>query len=221
MWSLLIYFNYSKFKDGGMKMNKEVDARGMNCPLPVIHTKKALESIDDGRITTIVDNEVAKENVAKLAKSMNLKVDIKQDLGNYYIDIFKDSGMEIIGIETLDIQKTSNNSNDLVVLISTDKFGEGSEELGKLLMKSYVYALTEVMPQPTALIFLNSGVKLTIKDSEVIDHIRTLESRGVEVLSCGTCLDYYKIKDQLAVGGISNMYTIVEKLNNAGNTIKL
>lgn len=204
-----------------MKMNKEVDARGMNCPLPVIHTKKALESIEDGRITTIVDNEVAKENVAKLAKSMNLKVDIKQDLGNYYIDIFKDSGMEIIGIETLDIQRTSNNSKDLVILISTDKFGEGSEELGKLLMKSYVYALTEVMPQPTALIFLNSGVKLTIEDSEVIDHIRTLESRGVEVLSCGTCLDYYKIKDRLAVGGISNMYTIVEKLNNAGNTIKL
>lgn len=202
-------------------MNKEVDARGMNCPLPVIHTKKALESIEDGRITTIVDNEVAKENVAKLAKSMNLKVDIKQDLGNYYIDIFKDGGMEIIGIETLDIQRTSNNSKDLVILISTDKFGEGSEELGKMLMKSYVYALTEVMPQPTALIFLNSGVKLTIEDSEVIDHIRTLECRGVEVLSCGTCLDYYKIKDRLAVGGISNMYTIVEKLNNAGNTIKL
>lgn len=202
-------------------MNKEIDARGMGCPLPVIHTKKALESIKDGTITTIVDNEVAKENVSKLAKSMNLKVDIKQNQGNYYIDIFKDQGTSGVSIEGLDMPYVVNNTKDLVILISKDRLGEGSEELGKLLMKSYLYALTEVTPYPKSIIFLNGGVKLAIEDSEVIEHIRTLESGGVEVLSCGACLDYFKIKDKLAVGGISNMYTIVEKLNNAENTINL
>lgn len=202
-------------------MNKEVDTRGMNCPLPVIHTKKALEGIESGKITTIVDNDVAKENVLKLAKSMDLKVDIKESQGNYYIDIFKNQIVGIVDLEALDIQCSPSNKKDLVILISKDRLGEGSEELGKLLMKSYLYALTEVKPYPKSIIFLNSGVKLATEDSEALEHIRTLESNGVEVLSCGTCLDYFKIKDKLAVGGISNMYTIVEKLNNASNTIKM
>lgn len=202
-------------------MNKEIDARGMNCPLPVIHTKKALEAIDSGMVTTIVDNEVAKENVSKLAKSMDFKVDIKQNQGNYYIDIFKDHSAPKVDIEALDIQCNINDKKDLVILITKDTLGEGSDELGRLLMKSYLYALTEATPYPKSLIFLNGGVKLTIEGSEVLEHIRTLESSGVEVLSCGTCLDYFKIKDKLAVGGISNMYTIVERLNNASNTIKL
>lgn len=202
-------------------MNKEVDTRGMNCPLPVIHTKKALEAIETGKITTIVDNDVAKENVLKLAKSMDLKVDIKEAQGNYYIDIFKNQVTDLVGLESLDIQCNINNKKDLVILISTDILGEGSEELGRLLMKSYLYALTEVKPYPKSVIFLNAGVKLAIEGSEAVEHIRTLESYGVEILSCGTCLDYFKIKDKLTVGGISNMYTIVEKLNNASNTIKM
>lgn len=202
-------------------MNKEVDTRGMNCPLPVIHTKKALEAIETGKITTIVDNDVAKENVLKLAKSMDLKVDIKEAQGNYYIDIFKNQVTDLVGLESLDIQCNINNKKDLVILISTDTLGEGSEELGRLLMKSYLYALTEVKPYPKSVIFLNAGVKLAIEGSEAVEHIRTLESYGVEILSCGTCLDYFKIKDKLTVGGISNMYTIVEKLNNASNTIKM
>jgi len=202
-------------------MYKEVDTRGMNCPLPVIHTKKALEAIESGKITTIVDNDVAKENVMKLAKSMDLKVDIKQNQGNYYIDIFKDEMTGIVGLEVLDINCSTNNKKDLVILISKEELGEGSDELGRLLMKSYLYALTEVKPYPKGIICLNGGVKLATEDSEVVGHIRILEANGVEVLSCGTCLDYFKIKDKLAVGGVSNMYTIVEKLNNASNTIKL
>lgn len=202
-------------------MNKEVDARGMNCPMPVIHTKKALESIGSGKVTTIVDNEVAKENVSKLAKSMDLKIDIKQNQGNYYIDIFKNQQTGVVGVEALDIKYGTNNKKDLVILISKNSLGEGSEELGILLMKSYLYALTESTPYPKSILLLNGGVKLAIEDSEVVEHLRSLESNGVEVLSCGTCLDYFKIKDKLAVGGISNMYTIVERLNNASNTIKL
>lgn len=200
-------------------MDRQVDARGMNCPLPVIHTKKALEAIDKGIVTTIVDNEVAKENVSKLAKSLDLKVNIQENQGNYYISIVKDHN--IAEMEVANIQCDASPKKDLVILISKDRLGEGSEELGKVLMKGYIYTLTEVTPYPKAILFLNSGVNLVIEGSEVIQHLRTLESNGVEILSCGTCLDYFKVKDKLMVGGIGNMYTIVEKLNNAKNTIKL
>ena len=202
-------------------MNKEVDARGMNCPLPVIQTKKALESIENGKIVTIVDNEVAKENVSKLAKSMDLSAHIKENRGNFYIEIFKEQPIGTTSLQSLDIQCGINSTKDLVILISQDKLGEGSEELGTLLMKSYLYALTEVKPYPKSILLLNGGVKLAIEDSETLDHLRELESNGVEVLSCGMCLDYFKIKNKLAVGGVTNMYAIVEKLNSAGNTIKL
>lgn len=202
-----------------MKMFKEVDARGLNCPLPVIQTKKALEAIDTGKVTTIVDNEVAKENISKLAKSLDFKVDIQENQGNYYIDIFKDHGVN--EMPAIDIQCDDIPKKDLVILISKDRLGEGSEELGKVLMKGYIYTLTEVKPFPKAILFLNSGVNLVVEGSEVIDHLRTLEANGVEILSCGTCLDYFKVKNKLMVGGVGNMYTIVEKLNNAKNTIKL
>ncbi len=202
-------------------MNKEIDARGMDCPLPVIHTKKALESMHNGKIITIVDNEVAKENVSKLAKSMELNTEIKENQGNFYIEIFKEEPVGTTSLESLDIECGINPTKDLVILISQDKFGEGSEELGTLLMKSYLYALTEVNPYPKSILLLNGGVKLAIEDSETLEHLRELESNGVEVLSCGLCLDYFKIKDKLAVGGITNMYAIVEKMNNASNTIKL
>ncbi len=202
-------------------MNKQVDARGMNCPLPVIHTKKALEEIEKGTITTIVDNEVAKENVLKLAKSMDLKVDIKQSQGNYYIDIFKENQIGTIGLESLNSQHGTEEKEDSVILITKDKLGEGSDELGSLLMGSYLYTLTETLPYPTSIIFLNGGVKLTVEGSEVLEHIRTLELSGVEILSCGTCLDYFKLNDKLAVGSVSNMYTIVEKLNKISNIITL
>ncbi|MBM7614684.1 sulfurtransferase-like selenium metabolism protein YedF [Alkaliphilus hydrothermalis] len=200
-------------------MNKQVDARGMNCPLPVIHTKKALESIDGGVVTTIVDNEVARENVSKLANSLSLKTEVKEGRGEYHINIYKDHSID--AVEMIDLQCDDGKKQDLVIVITSDVFGEGERELGKVLMKGYIYALTEVQPYPKALIFINSGVNLPVDGSDVIDHLRTLEANGVEVLSCGACLDYYKLKEKLVVGGVSNMYTIVEKMNNAQNTIKL
>ena len=99
--------------------------------------------------------------------------------------------------------------------------GKGSEELGKILMKSFVYTLTEATPYPSTLVFFNSGVYLTCEGSEVLEDLRKLEAEGVEIISCGTCLDYYEIKDKLKVGEISNMYTIYEKLKNPTNTITI
>ncbi len=197
-------------------MKVEVDARGLECPKPVIQTKKALENLKEGSILTVVDNAIAKENVSKLAKSMNLHYNVSEKNGNFYIDIFKgeEMGPELLGDEKPVL-------NDLVIVVGKDTLGEGSDELGEVLIRGYFYTLTEIEPYPKSIIFLNSGVNLTIEDSPVLDHLRTLESKGVEILSCGTCLDYFNVKDKLSVGGVSNMYVIVEAMNKAKNTIKL
>ncbi len=196
-------------------MRLEVDARGMQCPKPVIETKKAIEKVNKGTITTIVDNDIAKENVSKLARSLSCDVDIREVDGDYHINIYK----EILQKDF--IPKNISSTKDMVIVIGKDCMGQGSEQLGQVLIKGYFYTLTETKPYPKAILFLNSGVKLTTEGSEVIDHIRKLESEGVEVLSCGTCLDYFKLKDKLIVGGVTNMYTIVEKMNDAKNTISI
>ena len=200
-------------------MNKEVDARGMNCPMPLIKTKKALESLTEGSVRTIVDNETAKENISKFANSMAYRFTVSESKGDFYIDIFKE--LKYREIKMMDLEMDPLPKADLVVMISKDYMGEGSEELGRILMKGYLYTLTEVVPLPKALIFVNSGVKLTCAGSESLTNLRKLEENGVEILSCGTCLDYFKLKSMLMVGGVSNMYTIVEHLNKARNTIQI
>lgn len=199
-------------------MGKEVDCRGLNCPQPVINTKKALEGIGEGTIVTIVDNEVAKENVRKLAQKMNAEVEIENKEGEFYITITKGSHDQ-----QAEVPKPQEQVSDgeFVILISNDKMGTGANKLGEILMKSYLYTLTEVEPRPKKLIFVNNGVKLNCEGSDSIENIQTLEKLGVEILSCGTCLDYYGLKDKLQVGSITNMYTIVESLHEASKTITL
>lgn len=193
-----------------MKVNT-IDCRGLACPKPVIMAKKEIESLDSGEITVIVDNEAAKENLQKLAESMGLTFKVENREGHYYITITKTGYCQVMDFY----------EKNLFILISSDKLGSGDDKLGTVLMKSYMFALSESDVIPKTLVFLNSGVKLTSHGSEVIESIQKLEDKGVEILSCGTCLDFYNLKDKLLIGTISNMYTIVEKMNNAANTIKL
>ncbi|QXM06995.1 sulfurtransferase-like selenium metabolism protein YedF [Crassaminicella indica] len=195
-------------------MNNQVDARGLSCPKPVIETKKVLDGLKEGSVTTIVDNEVAMQNVSKLAKSLNYNVDVKKVDKDYYVHIYKGEGNEEIDCQC-------EEERDLVILFKSDTLGEGSDELGKILMKGYVYTLTEYTPYPKALLFMNSGVKLTVEGSEVLDYLKQLEREGVELLSCGTCLDYFHLKEKLAVGSVSNMYSIVDALHSAKNRLEL
>lgn len=198
-------------------MRKEVDARGEACPKPVIMTKKELDNIAKGIVTTIVDNEVAKDNVSKLANSLGYAYDVdKVSDKEYHIHItkgeVKDEESNVCIPDTF---------KDLTIAFASNTMGSGSEELGKILMKSFVYTLTEATPFPSTLVFYNSGVYLTCEGSEVLEDLKTLEGEGVEIISCGTCLDYYNIKDKLQVGEISNMYTIYEKLKNPMNTVTI
>lgn len=195
-------------------MSNQVDARGLSCPKPVIATKKILDQLRHGSVTTIVDNEIALENVTKLAQNMAFNVDVEEIEGNYYINIHK-------GMEINEVRLENKLKKNMVIMIASETMGEGSKELGQVLMKGFLYTLTETRPFPNALLFVNSGVKLTAEGSEVVEYIRSLESEGVEVLSCGTCLDYFNLKNKLMVGGVSNMYTFVEKMSNAKNSIRI
>lgn len=198
-------------------MKREIDARGEACPKPVIMTKKELDNMVEGVITTIVDNEVAKENVSKLANSLGYAYNVdKVNDEEYYIHITKgqveDTGVNMCIPDTL---------KDLTIAFSSNTMGGGSKELGKILMKSFIYTMTEVPPFPSTLLFYNSGVYLTCEGSEVLEDLKLLKEEGVEIISCGTCLDYFEIQDKIKVGEISNMYTIYEKLRNATNTITI
>ncbi|WP_129599838.1 sulfurtransferase-like selenium metabolism protein YedF [Anaerophilus nitritogenes] len=195
-------------------MNHKVDARGLSCPKPVIETKKVLDSLNEGSILTIVDNEVAMHNVSKLVQSLNCQVEVKKEKEDFYIYITKGDKIE-------DIECEIEDEKNLVILFGKDILGDGSEELGKILMKGYIYTLTEYSSYPKTLLFLNSGVKLTTEGSEVLDYLKLLEQEGVEILSCGTCLDYFHLKDKLKVGSVTNMYTILDTLHSAKNRITL
>lgn len=192
-------------------MKKTIDCRGLACPKPVILTKKELELIEIEETLSIVDNDVARQNLQKLADSMGFKSEIEEKDGLTYVKILKENAH----ILSDDIEK------DQVILIGSNMMGEGDEKLGTALMKSYFYALSELSAVPKTLLFLNSGVFLTTEGSDILDSLHVLEQKGAEIMSCGTCLDFYNLKDKLQIGTITNMYTIVERLNKASNSIKL
>jgi selenium metabolism protein YedF len=193
----------------------ELDARGLACPKPVINTKKELENIEQGVVVVTVDNEIAKENVLKLAKSMKHETNIlKSEKDLISIEIIK--GENVI-IE----EKSQESLSDTCIFISSDKMGNGNDELGHVLMKGYIYALTESKPYPKSIMFVNSAIKLTTENEATIENLKVLESAGVEILSCGTCLDYYGLKEALKVGTVTNMYTIVENMNSSSKTISI
>ena len=199
-------------------MRIEVDARGQVCPKPVIMTKKELDNLSSGIVTTIVDNEVAKDNVSKLAASYGYSFIIDKGKENeYYIHITKGG----IGEEPNSNVCIPDTFKDLTIAIGSDKMGVGGEELGKILMKSFIYTVKETTPWPATIVFFNAGVYLTCEGSEVLEDLKVLANEGVEIISCGTCLDYYNIKDKLQVGEIGNMYSIYEKMQNANNTINI
>jgi selenium metabolism protein YedF len=195
-------------------MEKQVDARGLACPQPVVITKKALEEIEKGKVVVIVDSEVARDNLVKLAKSLDCSVNVEESNGDYHINILKG---EAVGLSKM----VQESNGDFIILVTSQYMGKGSDELGGILMKGFFYALSESYNLPQAVIFMNSGVKLTVEGTEVLESLSALESKGVEILSCGTCLDYFNLKDKLVKGGVTNMYTIVERLNEAKKVITI
>lgn len=194
-------------------MNNTIDCKGLQCPVPVVKTKKYFDSIESGEGTIIVDNLVAKNNVVKLAVGSGYKSIVEEKGELYFISITKEKS-EAVNTKVKEKKK-------FTLVVSTDKLGLGDDKLGEMLMKSYIFALSEADSIPDDLLFINGGVKLTIDNSLVLDSLKKLLERGTNILVCGTCLDFYNIKDMLSIGEITNMYSIVELMNNADNTIKI
>lgn len=199
-----------------------VDARGKLCPQPVIMTKKEVDA-GEREITVIVDNETARENVLKFGNKLQFTADEEEKGDGIYIYLNKDglSDCEAVTEEAAADSLNKIKQDKKGYVIGTDKLGKGSDDLGKILMKGFLYTLSETKPYPSFLIFLNSGVKLTTAGSESLEDLKKMEEAGVKIVSCGTCLDFFEIKDKLEVGKVSNMYEIVETIAESDNAVMI
>lgn len=198
-------------------MSKLVDALGQACPIPVIMTKKEIDNGED-QIITKVDNKIAVENLKKLAATTGFEVEVREEGGLYTVALSKECKECKAMLEELDQQKPAPKA-DYVVFIGKEYIGDGDEELGKNLMRMFLYTLTESTELPTHILFMNGGVKLVALDEQAVDHLKGLKEKGVEIIVCGTCLNFYKIAEELKVGQISNMYEILDKMQKAGKVI--
>ncbi len=201
---------------------KKIDARKLSCPKPVLLTKEAM--LEETEIEIIVDNEAAKQNVSKFAKKMAYDVSIKEDGKFNILTLTSEKKPEVSQVENEGTEEYICNvapSENWVLFLSTTKIGKGSDELGEVLMKSYLYTLTETKPYPEAILLMNEAVKLATDNQETIGHLKQLEENGAEILVCGTCLNYYGIQAELKAGSIDNMYSIVEKMNQAAKVIHI
>ena len=203
----------------------KVNAMGDACPIPVVKTKEAIKSLNGaGEVETMVDNEIAVQNLTKMAKQKG-----------YGVKSEKISNTEYKVIMTIGEEQSSEAKNDTteaecivtpggkknrVVAVTSAKMGEGSDELGTALMKAFIYALGQQDELPTTILFYNGGAHVTCEGSVSLEDLKSMEAQGVEILTCGTCLNYYEIADKLAVGGVTNMYDIVEKMMNADVIIR-
>ena len=201
--------------------NTVVNALGEQCPVPVVLSLKALGAMTEpGVLEVHVDNEIAVQNVLRMAAGKNYAAKSEQvDEKHYVITIDVDS-LEKAAAPAQEASCLPDQRGNTVVAVGSATMGIGDDTLGKTLMKGFLYALTQQDELPKTVLFYNGGAHLTTEGSASIEDLKTLEAQGVEILTCGTCLDFYGLKEKLQVGGITNMYVIVEKLTGASKVIK-
>jgi len=199
---------------------KRIDAVGDACPIPVVKTMKALGELSvESTLEVVVDNETAVFNVTNFLRGKNLNPISEQEAEQRFLIrvVVPDQTAVIQPAVESETEKYAGRS---VVAIGSDRMGLGDDELGHVLMKGFLYALTQVSQTIEAIVFYNSGAKLTVEGSVSVEDIKQLEDAGIDVLVCGTCLNFFELTDKLAVGRVSNMYDIVEKLSKAGKVIR-
>ena len=228
-----------------------IDAKGKPCPQPVILAIRALDALQAGETLQVqVDNEAAVENLKRMAQKKGAAADVKADGSCWIVEIVPagapaaQSGAGLSGAvatggaqsgaalsggaqSSLSAEEQAQQicavpaRGPVVVVIGSAEMGNGDPKLGKILMKSFLYSLTQLDELPQTVLFFNGGVRMTTEGSESIEDLKALEAQGVEILSCGTCLDFYGLKDKLCVGGITNMYVIAQTMAEAGNVVKI
>ncbi|MCR4955603.1 MAG: sulfurtransferase-like selenium metabolism protein YedF [Lachnospiraceae bacterium] len=203
----------------------KVNAIGDTCPIPVVKTKKAIKELNGaGVVETSVDNEIAVQNLTKMANKSGYAVKSEKISNTEYkvtITIGEDQ-VETAQNETEEAEcyVPSNGKKKVVVAIDKDYMGEGGEELGKNLLKAFIYAVGQQDELPSTILFYNGGVQVTTKESPMLDDLKSMEAQGVEILSCGTCLNFFGLTEELKVGAVTNMYDIVERMEGADVLVK-
>lgn len=175
-------------------------------------------------VETLVDNAIAVQNLEKMAKQKQLECSWEQqDEHTYRVFIKAEGAVDEAGEETAECipcQPVSEKTGNTIVVLSSDCMGEGDEVLGRALMKGFIYALTSQEGLPDTVIMYNGGARLPVEGSESLEDLKLLESQGVEILTCGTCLNHYGLTEKLSVGGVTNMYVICEKMLQAEKVVK-
>lgn len=196
-----------------------VNAVGDACPLPVVKATQAIrEMTENGTLEVQVDNEIAVQNLTRLAGQKGFAVSSEKKEEKLYVVTMEvtvgekdeDCGCTLMG---------DPNAN-IVAVFSSNAMGHGDDKLGAALMKGCIFAISQLETLPKTMLFYNGGAKLTTEGSDSLEDLKGLEAKGVEILTCGTCLNFYGLQDKLAVGSVTNMYSIVEKLAGASKIIK-
>lgn len=202
-----------------MSQERELDCRGLSCPQPVLETKKALEGMGPGDLRVIVDNEAACTNVRNFAQAQGCTVEVHPSGGEFHLLIHR-AEAQGSSLSQPTVVCASPDTRDTVVLISSEVLGRGDDDLGRILMAAYLDTLSQFAKRISHVILMNSGVKLAVEGSQVLEQLRGLEKVGAQVLSCGTCLNHYGLRERLGVGSVSNMLSILEVLFGAGRVIR-
>ncbi|MBR0409941.1 MAG: sulfurtransferase-like selenium metabolism protein YedF [Eubacterium sp.] len=204
----------------------KVNALGDACPIPVVKTKNAIKELKgSGQVETLVDNEIAVQNLAKMANQKGYQIfSEKIREGEFRVVMTVSSDMPDEQAENRlpeePVTCLPDAGKNITVVISSDKMGEGSDELGKALLKGFIFALSQQDELPSVILLYNGGARMSTEGSQALEDLRSMEARGVEILTCGTCLNHYGLTEKLAVGSVTNMYAIVEKMMQASMIIK-
>ena len=198
-----------------------VNAMGEQCPIPVVKTKKVLDSVQgDAEITVFVDNETAVQNLTRMGRTAGAEVlaEKKSDREFHVILRVKDR-QPATGTQE-EVTCIPDAKGDFVIAVDTATMGRGNDELGKVLMKGFLFAVTQLDELPKTMLFYNGGATLTTEGSDSLDDLKSLEAQGVTIKTCGTCLNYYGLTEKLKVGEETNMYDIVETMAKASKVVK-
>ena len=203
-------------------MDKIIDCKGMACPLPVVNAKKAAEELKTGDVLTVlVDNEIAVQNLTRFAEHKGFGVRAEKKADQEYAVVMQVGGA---AAETTREEEVAcvmdSRRKGMLVILSANVMGTGDPKLGTSLMKAFVFALTKQDQLPDTILCYNTGAYLTCEGADTLEDLKLLESEGVTILTCGTCLDFYGLKETLAVGSVTNMYDIVERMEHAAQIIK-
>jgi len=197
---------------------REIDARGLACPAPVLQTKAALQEDNPKGVRVVVDNAASQQNVQRFLESQGFQTVLEQ-VGPDYVVV--GSCDTTPSAQTQPAPGPSSDTKKIMVMCATDRIGFGDDALGSKLMVNFLRTLKEMGGELWRLVLVNNGVKLTIDGSEVLEDLKAYESAGLKILVCGTCLDHFNILEKKQVGETTNMLDIVTAMQLADKVINL